>query len=93
MNTNQEEAFDRTQEDDHDLLTFGEAGIRLREAIDELRARIAATDDNVEATALRRRLDLLTSAAERNRRQPITDETFERFFGYPGSARRNTDWR
>ena len=31
-------------------------------------------------------------SAERNRAQPINDENFERFFGYPGEARRNTTW-
>jgi hypothetical protein len=38
------------------------------------------------------RLAALKESAERNRAQPINDENFELFFGYPGKARRNTTW-
>jgi len=36
------------------------------------------------------RLTGLQESAERNAAQPINDENFERFFGYRGTARRNT---
>lgn len=39
------------------------------------------------------RLAALQESAERNRAQPINDENFEKFFGYPGKARRNTSWQ
>jgi hypothetical protein len=39
------------------------------------------------------RLAALQDSAERNRAQPINDENFENFFGYPGKARRNTTWQ
>jgi hypothetical protein len=35
------------------------------------------------------RLDALRSAAVRNSAQPINDANFEKFFGYPGKAKRN----
>ena len=38
------------------------------------------------------RLTKLQDSAERNKAQPINDENFEKFFGYPGKARRNTTW-
>ena len=95
-------AVTREDEDDYDLLTFGEAGARLDHEIRALRTRItdleqrsrAETDDNTDdssaLTTARKRLDDLVGAAQRNARQPITDENFTRFFGYAGKARRNT---
>lgn len=81
----------REDEDDHDLLTYGEVGARLREAIGGQRALVTRLEaDGAPAeqlAAARHRLDLLHDAARRNARQPITDENFERFFGYPGTAR------
>jgi hypothetical protein len=85
---------EREVEDDYDLLTFGEAGARLDHEIRTLRAHVReleagpTTPDLLEAA--RARLDKLTDAAQRNARQPITDENFTRFFGYEGKARRNT---
>ncbi|MGC2797610.1 MAG: acyl-CoA synthetase, partial [Mycobacterium sp.] len=35
------------------------------------------------------RLEALRSAAARNSAQPINDANFEKFFGYPGKAKRN----
>jgi hypothetical protein len=85
----------REAEDDYDLLTFGEAGARLDQEIRTARAEVAeleAGDDagSTALTAARSRLAALTDAARRNARQPITDENFTRFFGYEGTARRNT---
>lgn len=83
----------KTDEDDHDLLTFGEVGERLR-------LEIAAATDDVERLLthgnrpeeLRKagaRLAALQLAASRNAAQPINDANFEKFFGYPGKAKRN----
>ena len=82
----------KVDEDDHDLLTFGEAGERLRLEVAAASARleqlqIAGTPTDIEAA--RARLDALRAAAQRNAAQPINDENFERFFGYPGKAKRN----
>jgi hypothetical protein len=85
------QAREKLDEDDHDLLTFGEAGERLR-------LEIAAARDDVERMAsgdpaalakARTRLAALRAAADRNSAQPINDANFEKFFGYPGKAKRN----
>jgi len=90
------EDVERPEEDDHDLLTFGEAGVRLREEIAGLRRAVAALEtgpaDAPELVRSRERLAALQEGSERNRAQPINDENFENFFGYPGQARRNTTW-
>jgi len=82
----------KVDEDDHDLLTFGEAGERLRLEVAAASAQleqlqIAGTPADIEAA--RARLVALRAAAQRNAAQPINDENFERFFGYPGRAKRN----
>jgi hypothetical protein len=85
------QARGKLDEDDHDLLTFGEAGERLR-------LEIAAARDDVERMAsgdpaalakARTRLAALRAAADRNSAQPINDANFEKFFGSPGKAKRN----
>jgi hypothetical protein len=85
----------REDEDDYDLLTFGEAGARLDHEIRSARARVAQLEQSGTAPTgdidgARARLDALVDAARRNARQPINDENFQRFFGYEGKARRNT---
>jgi hypothetical protein len=88
----------REDEDDYDLLTYGEAGARVTEEIAAEKARLADWESRLAAgedvadrrDRSARRLELLRDAASRNSRQPITDENFERFFGYRGSAKRNT---
>ncbi|PPJ18233.1 acyl-CoA synthase [Nocardia nova] len=84
----------REDEDDHDLLTYGEALARLSEESMRLRETIAqlerTADHSEELIAARHRLDELEQATQRNRRQPINDDNFEQFFGYRGTARRNT---
>jgi hypothetical protein len=93
----EEVTVERPEDDDHDLLTFGEAGTRLEIEIRATRALVAELeaasprDDQALARA-NSRLHALEEGAERNRAQPINDENFERFFGYPGEARRNTTW-
>lgn len=86
---------DRTKldDDDHDLLTFTEVGERLRHevaAAEQDVARLAAQGPSPELARAEARLRDLRSAARRNAAQPINDENFERFFGYPGKARRST---
>jgi hypothetical protein len=88
-------AAERPDDDDHDLLTFGEAGARLRDevaAAGELVESLAAADpvDADVLAAARARLAALEEGVRRNTAQAINDENFERFFGYPGKARRNT---
>ena len=79
-------------EDDHDLLTYGEVRVRLHEEVRQQQETV----DELERSggegleAARRRLDALKDAVERNKQQPINDDNFERFFGYKGTARRNT---
>jgi len=82
----------RDDEDDHDLLTYGEAGVRLHEEIRAQQRLVAQLEESgaSEVSAARQRLEALEEALERNRRQPINDENFERFFGFKGSAKRNT---
>ncbi|MGE2692826.1 acyl-CoA synthase [Mycolicibacterium pulveris] len=82
----------RVADDDHDLLTYGEAGVRLHEEIVSQRALVESLkgSEAPELETARRRLQLLEEAAERNFRGKINDDNFERFFGYRGTAKRNT---
>ena len=86
-------AREKIDEDDHDLLTFGEVAERLRlevaaaEAEVERVRREAVTVDELDKAE--NRLNALRSAAARNTAQPINDANFEKFFGYPGKAKRN----
>lgn len=82
---------EREDEDDHDLLTYGEVRVRIHEEVQAQRALVAelkaAGEDTTSAQC---RLDALVDAAERNSRSRINDENFEKFFGYKGTPRRNT---
>jgi hypothetical protein len=83
---------DKVDEDDHDLLTFGEAGERLRLEIAAAVRKVQDLRQSGPIEALEKaqaRLEALRSAAARNSAQPINDANFEKFFGYPGKARRN----
>jgi hypothetical protein len=83
---------DKSDEDDHDLLTFGEAGERLRleiAAAERTVARLQSASAGANVEKAQARLDALRLAAHRNSAQPINDENFEKFFGYPGKAKRN----
>ena len=83
---------EKSDEDDHDLLTFGEAGERLRLEVAAAAQEVSRLKQDGPAHALEKaeaRLDALRSAAARNSAQPINDANFEKFFGYPGKARRN----
>ena len=83
---------DKGDEDDHDLLTFGEAGERLRIEIAAAAREVQRLAQFGPVEALEQaqaRLEALRSAAARNSAQPINDANFEKFFGYPGKAKRN----
>lgn len=74
-------------EDDHDLLTYGEVSARLtgeiaaaQQRLEELIAKYG--DSEAEVDAARRRLDLLRDALERNRNSPSNLARFESAFGY-----------
>lgn len=85
-------ARQKTDEDDHDLLTFGEAGERLRLEVAAAIREVCRLEQEGPIEALERaeaRLQALRSAAVRNSAQPINDANFETFFGYAGEARRN----
>jgi hypothetical protein len=86
------EARGKLDEDDHDLLTFGEAGERLRveiAAAGEAVERLRDSGDTAGLAQALARLAALRAAADRNSAQPINDANFEKFFGYPGRATRN----
>jgi hypothetical protein len=85
-------AREKVEEDDHDLLTFGEAGERLRLEVAAADAEVGRLRRTGPLEALEKaesRLQALRSAAARNSAQPINDANFEKFFGYPGKAKRN----
>jgi hypothetical protein len=85
-------AREKIDEDDHDLLTFGEASERLRLEIGAAAAEVDRLRTAAEPAELQRseeRLAALRAAARRNAAAPINDTNFEKFFGYPGKAKRN----
>ena len=83
-----EESFDRSQDDDHDLLTFGEAGLRLQQAIDELSTELQDAGEP-RAAILRARIAVLQQAQTRSQSHRLDCHNFEQFFGYRGQPRRN----
>jgi hypothetical protein len=92
MEPTDDSSREKVDEDDHDLLTFGEAGERLRlevaSAAQEV-SRLQQDGPTAELEKAKGRLEALRSAATRNSAQPINDANFEKFFGYPGKAKRN----
>lgn len=86
----------KINEDDHDLLTFNEASERLRVEIASAQTSVAELEHSGFGPALDKaqaRLAALRAAAQRNAAQPINDMNFEKFFGYPGTAKRNLSTR
>ncbi|MFD6060210.1 acyl-CoA synthetase [Rhodococcus wratislaviensis] len=79
------------EEDDHDVLTFALAGNRLENEMRNLRSQIetlkASSSVDGEIERLSNRLVMLEAGAKRNAAPPITDSTFEQFFGYTGTPR------
>jgi hypothetical protein len=81
-----EAAREKLDEDDQDLLTSTEVSERLRlevAAAESLVAELEAGGDVAAAGAARERVSALRAAVQRNARQPMNDEHFEKFFGYP----------
>jgi hypothetical protein len=76
---------ERPEDDDYDLLTYGEANARLRTEIDKAQRALADLENGgseTELAAVRRRLTDLTEAAERQVAAQREAADFTRFFGY-----------
>ncbi len=77
-------------EDDHDLLTFSESAIRLREEISLTEAALRACSGADRRDALQGRLSALTAALARNTRQADASPGEKGFLDYvpprPGRA-------
>ncbi|MGH3248753.1 MAG: hypothetical protein ACRDOI_21475 [Trebonia sp.] len=69
-------------EDDHDLLTFGESTIRLREEIALTEASLRACSGAERRDALQARLSALTDALARNTRQAHANPGEKGFLDY-----------
>jgi hypothetical protein len=76
-------------EDDHDLLTFSESGIRLREEISLTEAALRDSRTEEQRAALQARLRALTDALARNTRNADANPGEKGFLDYqPARARR-----
>ena len=77
-------------EDDHDLLTFAESGIRLREEIARAEAELRQDPGTERRAALQARLSALTEALARNARHAEAKPGEKGFLDYapprPGRA-------
>lgn len=60
-----DEAFDRSDEEDHDLLTFGEAGLRISEELEELVKRLEKCPEGQDRDDLQLRVERLKDARRR----------------------------
>ena len=82
-------------EDDHDLLTFAESGIRLREEISVAEAELRESQTAERRAALQARLSALTDALARNTRQADASPGEKGFLDYapplPGMSRADTE--
>lgn len=78
----------RPADDDHDLLTFGEAGARLAEEIERQERHLAALRearaDEGQIGAADRRLEALRRASARNRKPSLEELRRSGFFGRQG---------
>lgn len=79
---------DRPDDDDYDLLTFGEAGARLAEEVTKQQRRVdqlrsaGATDEQIAGAE--QRLAVLQQAQERNRKPSTEELRASGFFGRQG---------
>ena len=75
-------------EDDHDLLTFNESAIRLREEIEAIEAALREDPPAERRAVLQARLNALTDALKRNTRQADANPGETGFLNYvpPGRA-------
>ena len=82
-------------EDDHDLLTFSESAIRLREEISLTEAALRACSGAERRDALQARLSALTDALARNTMQADASPGEKGFLDYvpprPGRADADAD--
>ena len=78
-------------EDDHDLLTFAESGIRLREEISLAEAELRETQTAERREALRARLSALTEALARNTRHADANPGDKGFLDYTPPGRADAD--
>ena len=74
-------------EDDHDLLTFAESGIRLREEISLTEAELRDSRTGEQRAALQARLRALTDALARNKRNADASPGAKGFLDYRPPAR------
>ena len=93
--TDQGEDGPARDEDDHDLLTFSESGIRLREEISLAEAALRENPTAEQRAALQARLSTLTGALARNTRQAQVNPGEKGFLDYqpppPGQADADAD--
>ncbi|WP_232074996.1 acyl-CoA synthetase [Mycobacterium seoulense] len=83
---------ERLDEDDHDLLTFGEAGERLHletAAAEHDVGHLEQSTADHDPSKGRARLKALRMAARCNSTHRINHENFQEFFGKPRKARRS----
>ncbi len=73
-------------EDDHDLLTFSESGVRLREEISLAEAALRENLTGEQRAALEARLSALTDALARNTRQAHANPGEKGFLDYAPPA-------
>ena len=78
-------------EDDHDLLTFAESGIRLREEISLAEAQLAQSPAAERRGALEARLNALTEALVRNTRHAQATPGEKGFLDYAPPRPARTD--
>ena len=78
-------------EDDHDLLTFGESAIRLREEIALTEAALREDPAPERRAALSARLTALTDALQRNSRQADANPGERGFLDYVPPGRTGAD--
>ena len=78
-------------EDDHDLLTFAESGIRLREEIALAEAELRQSPDAERRAALEVRLKGLTEALARNTRHAAANPGEKGFLDYAPRRPATTD--
>lgn len=69
-------------EDDHDLLTFNESAIRLREEIEAIEAALREDPPAERRAVLQTRLTSLTGALKRNTRQADANPGETGFLNY-----------
>jgi hypothetical protein len=69
-------------DEDHDLLTFAEGGIRLREEIALTEAALREAGSDASRAALRSRLEALADALARNTRQAAASPGEQGFLDY-----------